>query len=94
MKLRTKNEELIKNNPIQIVRNTTKHDAKWEEHFQKYSDLINQYGGPDKIPHSITIDEHLRSWIVLQPKGYFDKMPTMTQERIDKLNSIGFIWSP
>ena len=58
MKLRTKKEELIKNNPIQIVRNTTKHDAKWEEHFQKYSDLINQYGGPDKIPHSITIDEH------------------------------------
>jgi hypothetical protein len=38
-------------------------------------------------------DQGLRDWITTQRDAYYDKLPKLTQERIDKLNSIGFVWT-
>ena len=70
----------------------SKRDAQWERRFQTLSEFIAQHG-PDQLKLLHTQNPGLSDWITTQRQCYFNKLPILTQERIDRLNAIGFTWT-
>ena len=67
------------------------YDAKWTE---KYDRLV-QYKKQNKttcVPRSYPTDPQLGNWVSQQRISYNTKQPSLTADRITKLDSIGFVW--
>ena len=74
-------------------------DAKWESKLE----LLRQYKkdkGDCLVPRDYTVNgEALGRWVERQREAFRkfqedEQSATITQERIDKLNAIGFVWNP
>jgi Helicase associated domain len=69
----------------------TYHDDKWEGHFQKFKAFVNRVG-MDNVSTLYKYDSYLYDWITIQRRYFYNKIPILTPERIEKLNSINFPW--
>ena len=72
------------------------HEEKWNEHLQQLCEFKSTYGHC-LVPHTFPENQHLARWVKRQRRQYKlmldgTKTSTMTQGRIDILNSEGFIW--
>ena len=70
--------------------------AQWKSNFQKLVQY-KELNGHCRVPQRYTIDDvNLGTWVSTQRQNYgkflAGKYSPMTQERIDRLNSIGFDW--
>lgn len=72
-------------------------ERSWEDSFN----LLLQYRtdtGNCRVPHHYKADARLGSWVAVQRKNYKlwcqDKRSTMTEEKIQRLESLGFEWAP
>jgi len=68
----------------------------WEEHFQKLVQF-KELNGHCRAPRNYTVDKvNLGNWVSFQRQEYLrlrdGQYSTMTQERMDALNAIGFDW--
>ena len=62
-------------------------DARWNQNIQNLLDYKSKYGDTN-VPKNYE-DKSLRIWVV----NVRNNKDTLSQERINELNSIGFIWS-
>lgn len=71
------------------------HDAAWEENYSKMVAFWREHGHC-QVPASI--DRELKTWAKRQRRHYRHyqagnmQLSTMTEERINRLNSINFRW--
>ena len=63
----------------------------WEEQYQSLTDYREEQGDCN-VPSKYSRDPALGCWVGRQRKNY--KAGVLNQERIDKLEKIGFIWNP
>ena len=63
-------------------------DAQWMDMYERLVEYKNQYKSTS-VPQSYKADPQLASWVSTQRKRY----NTLTVERKDQLNSIGFVWN-
>merc|ERR1719384_437303 len=72
------------------------HEEKWNIHLEELI-AFKRKNGHCLVPHTYPPNPHLARWVKRQRRQYKLKMrgeghSTMTQERIDILNSEGFTW--
>ena len=69
----------------------------WEDSFNLLLQYRNDTGNC-RVPHHYKADFRLGSWVAVQRKEYKlwrqDKPSRMTQEKIQRLESLGFEWAP
>lgn len=61
----------------------------WDDHFEELLIFKEKYGHSN-IPHTNTFNPTLGDWVRRQREAY--RLKTISQPRINKLNSIGFVW--
>lgn len=70
-------------------------DVPWEERFDELVSFKTKYGHC-KVPRNYTVNPELGRWVHAQRTAYKkfrdNKRCKITQERIDKLDVLGFIW--
>jgi len=70
-------------------------DVPWEERFEELVSFKNKYGHC-KVPRNYGVNPELGRWVHAQRTAYKkfrdNKRCKITQERIDKLDALGFIW--
>jgi len=74
----------------------TKYDAKWNVMFQKLEAYKKQYGDCC-VPYHFPKDPSLALWVTTQRRNYhqktwYGKEKTMSKERKEQLDSLGFVW--
>ncbi|KAL7514863.1 hypothetical protein ACHAXN_012150 [Cyclotella atomus] len=69
---------------------TTYLKQKWQEQYDKLVSFQQQHGHC-RVPNRYKSDEFLGSWVKSQREQY--KRGSMSQDRIELLNNIGFTWS-
>jgi hypothetical protein len=73
------------------------HRATWEERFNEIS-FFREIHGHCNVPSKYQDSSKLSTWLKCQRRQYKlilqGKKSHMTQERIQKLSSIGFVWFP
>jgi len=71
------------------------HEAKWVSHYQELLEY-KEVNGDCLVPHTYPSKPHLARWVKRQRRQYKIRMEgqnsTMTEERIQNLNEIGFVW--
>jgi hypothetical protein len=74
------------------------HDASWQEHFESYERFVMVHSADCGVPLNYSPDPSLSTWCKHQRRQYkcmVAGLPsTLTPERIEKLNSVGFSWNP
>ena len=65
-------------------------DAQWTEMFDRLCRYQRQHDGSTMVPRSYPPDPKLGFWLNTQRLAY--KRKRLAQERIDRLDSIGFVW--
>lgn len=65
-------------------------EAQWAETFDRLCLYQQEHNGSTKVPRSYPPDPELGFWLNTQRRAY--KRKTLPSERIDRLNSIGFVW--
>jgi len=72
-------------------------DAQWQEQFQALLDFKSQHGNCN-VPHTYELNPALSRWVKRQRYQYRlkteGKRTSMSQERQDKLQDVGFVWDP
>lgn len=72
-------------------------EARWDEFFQALLEFKEQHGHCH-VPHTYSEDPALARWAKRQRYQYKlhleQKTSTMTVDRLQKLESVGFIWEP
>lgn len=64
----------------------------WDEHFGEYISFKEKYGREPGTDQDVDIlEEKLANWAFGQRQGY--SLGKLIPERVDKLNSIGFVWN-
>merc|ERR1712032_813137 len=63
--------------------------VKWDEMFQRLVDYKNEYNSVN-VPRSYKADPKLANWVDNQRTNYKNK--AISVDRIDRLESIGFVW--
>ena len=70
----------------------------WDERYQQLVQYIEQYGHANVPQGSAENPSSLGNWVKKQREAYQkfnqDEKSTMTQEQIDRLNQLGFVWDP
>lgn len=67
---------------------------KWDDRFAQLLEFHTQHGHC-KVPyHYNRCPSGLGEWCAEQRKYYRKQAPILTQDRIDKLNELGFLWNP
>ena len=74
------------------------HDAKWDTKFHELVAYKNAHGGSCNVPQGYAENPQLGRWVSYQRQQYnkFQQDPStssMTQERIERLESIAFQWN-
>ncbi len=72
------------------------HEEKWSFHYQELLNFKKEKGDC-LVPHTYPAKPHLARWVKRQRRQYKlrlegNKNSTMTEERINILNDIGFVW--
>jgi len=72
------------------------HEEKWHFHYQELLNFKKE-NGHCLVPHTYPAKPHLARWVKRQRRQYKlklegNKNSTMTEERINILNEIGFVW--
>mmetsp|Transcript_30668 Transcript_30668/g.72376 ORF Transcript_30668/g.72376 Transcript_30668/m.72376 type:complete len:717 (+) Transcript_30668:169-2319(+) len=65
-------------------------EVQWAEMFDRLCKYQEDHNGCTKVPRSYAPDPELGSWLNTQRRAY--KRMTLPQERINRLDAIGFIW--
>lgn len=65
-------------------------EAQWGEMYDRLCKYRKEHNGSTRVPRSYPSDPELGAWLNTQRRAY--KRKTLPQERIDRLDSIGFIW--
>ena len=73
-------------------------NAKWDTKFNELVAYKDMHGGSCNVPFRYAENPQLGNWVSTQRKQYkkFQQDPStsqMTQERIERLESIGFEWN-
>ena len=72
-------------------------EASWTERYRELAEFRHMYGNC-LVPTGYAQDQKLRTWIHHQRRQYkkfmAGKTCHITRERIEKLNALGFVWSP
>ena len=96
--LETHGYRMTSTNPLcgKGMKSGKKRDERWNEKFKRLQEYRNTNGNVD-IPFRYPADQSLANWVVAQrcrsKETDKDGNPLMDKEKVDKLNSIGFIWS-
>ena len=74
-------------------------DAKWDTKFNELVAYKDTHGGSCNVPQEYAENPQLGTWVSNQRAQYkkFQQDPStsqMTQERIERLESIAFQWNP
>ena len=74
-------------------------DAEWDTKFHELVAYKDAHGGSCNVPRGYAENPQLGTWVSTQRKQYkkFQQDPStssMTQERIERLESIAFQWDP
>jgi len=75
-------------------RNYTKHEDKlWEKWHVRFEQLktFKEMHGHCNVPHSYEPNKKLGAWVGKQRESYHKQL--ISQEKVDLLESIGFVWS-
>eukprot|EP00956_Cyclotella_meneghiniana_P015181 scaffold23035_cov73-Cyclotella_meneghiniana.AAC.7 len=72
-------------NEINYPKDISTHEDKWKFRFQQLIEYQSKFGNCD-VPRGWGINKSLGKWRVLNSQG------RLSQSRIDKLNSLGFVW--
>jgi len=86
---RLSKERIDKLNKIGFIWDTF--EASWEEKFQELKNYIKQ-NNHMRFSKALVKESGLPNWCFDQKKKH--KKGTLSQEKYDKLNSIGFVWDP
>mmetsp|Transcript_39596 Transcript_39596/g.95648 ORF Transcript_39596/g.95648 Transcript_39596/m.95648 type:complete len:245 (+) Transcript_39596:102-836(+) len=72
--------------------NTIAADDKWDE---KYDRLVGYWkeNSSSAVPQRYDEDQELANWVTTQRNLYNTNSSRMTPERIERLDSIGFVWN-
>ena len=77
---------------------TRRGERSWEDSYALLLQYREENGGSTKVPHHYKADFRLGSWVAVQRKEYKllqeGKNSRLTQERLDKLEEVGFEWAP
>eukprot|EP00536_Pseudo-nitzschia_multiseries_P003110 jgi/Psemu1/301778/fgenesh1_kg.44_\ len=65
-------------------------EAQWTEMFDRLCKYQQDHNGCTQVPRSYAPNPELGSWLNTQRRAY--KRRTLPQERIDRLDAIGFMW--
>jgi len=68
-------------------------EATWNERFDELV-LFKEKNGHCNVPLNYPDNCSLGTWVGIQRNLYNSKCSSLTSERIQKLNKIGFIWAP
>jgi hypothetical protein len=68
------------------------HDYKWNEMFDKLV-LYREKHGSAMVPCRYKDDPELAYWVLRQRRSNAEKRKSLSEERINRLDSIGFVWS-
>ena len=73
-------------------------DAKWDTKFNELVAYKDAHGGSCNVPHRYAENPQLVTWVSKQRAQYKKSQQDpstsfMTQERIERLESIGFEWN-
>lgn len=63
----------------------------WEQRFEELKEFKQEFGHC-RVPRAYEKDPSLGEWCHGQRKDYANKAPIMMEERVHKLNAIGFEW--
>ena len=73
------------------------HSAAWWERWQELANFKQRHGHPN-VPKKFPENQQLAVWVKCQRRQYKlfteGKSSNMTRERIDRLNSLGFVFKP
>jgi hypothetical protein len=69
-------------------------DARWNEVFERLVEYTKKKNGSTMAAQNYKQDPELGSWVVQQRRLRKKKAKRLSEERIDKLDSIGFVWAP
>lgn len=67
-------------------------DGQWQECFEALLAYKQEHNGSTLVPKRYTPNPKLAHWVGTQRQFY--KQNVLSQERIDRLNEIGFVWDP
>ena len=67
------------------------HDEKWTAMYHKLVEYKRHHHGLTTVPQRYTEDPVLGKWVQLQRQSY--RNSELSEERINHLESIGFVWS-
>jgi broad specificity polyphosphatase/5'/3'-nucleotidase SurE len=65
-------------------------EARWQEMFERLCKYSSQFGNTN-VPKGHKKDPELASWVRMQRVHY--RQQTISKERLEKLEFIGFVWS-
>mmetsp|Transcript_9589 Transcript_9589/g.20754 ORF Transcript_9589/g.20754 Transcript_9589/m.20754 type:complete len:755 (+) Transcript_9589:295-2559(+) len=65
-------------------------EAQWADMFDRLCKYQEEHNGSTRVPRSYPLDPELGAWLNTQRRAY--KRKTLLRERIDRLDSIGFMW--
>ncbi|VEU37781.1 unnamed protein product [Pseudo-nitzschia multistriata] len=65
-------------------------EAQWAEMFDRLCKYQKENNGCTRVPRAYSPDPELGAWLNTNRRAY--KRKTLPQERIDRLDSIGFVW--
>jgi hypothetical protein len=67
-------------------------DYKWNEMFNKLVLYREKYGSA-MVPYNYKDDPELGCWVLTQRRSNVKKRNCLSEERINRLDSVGFVWS-
>ncbi|OEU10677.1 hypothetical protein FRACYDRAFT_193357, partial [Fragilariopsis cylindrus CCMP1102] len=69
------------------------HDNKWDKMFQRLVAYKNQHNGSMSLPSRYEADIELGKWVNLQQYYRNSNNEMLSVHRIERLESIGFVWN-
>jgi hypothetical protein len=68
------------------------HDTRWNELFERLVEYKKK-NGSTMVPSKYKQDPELAGWVKRQREKYKAKQILLSKDKIEKLDSIGFVWS-
>mmetsp|Transcript_32474 Transcript_32474/g.58704 ORF Transcript_32474/g.58704 Transcript_32474/m.58704 type:complete len:359 (-) Transcript_32474:308-1384(-) len=84
-------DRLVRLNEIGF--NWSVHDVSWEEQFKQLEEFKKEHGHCN-VPQKYPVNQSLGNWVITRRQCYRgSRRNKLGQNRIDRLNEIGFKWS-
>jgi len=83
-----------KSSKMKVLKWTEQQAQDWEDRYQLLCEFNEEYGHTrvPRMGYNRGKYRGLGRWVEKQRANYIEKSPILTQDQIDKLNAIGFVW--